>query len=57
MSTKDIFHVFMFCTLDIRECDGTHNCDTNAQCMEEQGSFSCQCNTGFTGNGTTCVGM
>ena len=42
--------------LDILECAGLP-CDTNAACMEEVGSFSCQCNSGFTGNGTTCEGM
>jgi hypothetical protein len=32
----------------------THPCDENATCTNNNGSFSCQCNTGFSGNGTSC---
>ena len=40
---------------DIDECtEGTHNCHANAQCMNNEGSFTCMCNPGFTGNGTSC---
>lgn len=42
------------CT-DVNECDeGTHNCHENANCSEVMGGFNCTCNTGFTGNGTSC---
>ena len=41
--------------LDIDEC-ATNNCDFNATCTNTPGSFTCTCNQGYTGNGTTCEG-
>lgn len=39
----------------IDECAaGSHNCDSNANCSDSEGSFSCSCSAGYTGNGTTC---
>ena len=44
--------------VDIDECkDGTHNCHIYAACFNTIGSFSCSCNTGYTGNGVYCKGM
>jgi hypothetical protein len=41
---------------DVDECaDGTDNCDVNAICTNTDGGFSCMCNVGFNGDGTTCV--
>lgn len=40
---------------DIDEC-ATNPCDTNANCTNSAGSFTCTCNTGYTGNGTFCEG-
>ena len=48
--------------LDKNECDdgvnplGTHNCDGNATCTNTEGSYSCECNGGYTGDGTSCDG-
>ena len=44
---------------DIDECasDDLNNCDDNASCSNTEGSFSCTCNIGFTGNGVTCDGL
>ncbi|XP_041108807.1 nidogen-1 [Polyodon spathula] len=34
---------------------GTHRCDTNAACRPGQGNqFTCECTTGFRGDGRTC---
>ena len=49
------------CYLDIDECTmNTHNCDeTLAECSNTpNGSFTCTCDAGYTGNGTTgtCIG-
>jgi hypothetical protein len=43
--------------LDINECTaGTGNCDANAACTNTAGSFTCACNTGYNGDGTSCKG-
>ena len=44
-------------TLDINECTTSkHNCNKNAKCTNTVGSFTCTCNTGYTGNGVSCNG-
>ena len=41
---------------DVNECDlGTDNCGVNAECIDKLGSFNCTCNTGFEGDGITCI--
>ena len=51
-----------FCT-DIDECQPhgdepkpRHNCDSNSQCTDTEGSFTCECLDGFEGDGVTCRG-
>ena len=44
---------------DINECNDTldmnlNTCDGNATCTDSFGGFSCECNPGFMGNGTSC---
>ena len=42
---------------DDDECqDGTHNCDSNAQCNNSAGSFTCACFQGYSGSGVVCSG-
>ena len=44
-------------TTDINECDqNMHSCDSNAICTNTNGSFTCNCNDGYTGDGMTCTG-
>ena len=45
-----------FTLIDIDECATTNNCDSNATCTNIPGFFTCTCNQGYTGNGTTCYG-
>ncbi|MDP6944876.1 MAG: EGF domain-containing protein [Myxococcota bacterium] len=33
---------------------GAHDCDPNATCSDDVGSFSCACNGGYLGSGTSC---
>ena len=48
---------FIFFFSDFDECaNNTDNCDVNAYCNNTVGSFNCTCNSGYTGNGTTCAG-
>ena len=41
---------------DLDECQVAQTgCDDNATCVNLPGSFECQCNPGFSGNGYNCV--
>ena len=42
--------------LDIDECI-SNPCITNATCKDGINSYTCTCNYGFTGDGTTCTGI
>ena len=44
--------------LDINECadDSLNDCHVNATCTETEGSYTCMCKDGYTGNGTFCKG-
>ena len=42
--------------LDINECESSP-CHPNATCTNAPGSFVCECVLGFSGNGSTCIGM
>ena len=42
------------CCLDVNECDlGEDDCDENARCLNTFGSFTCECNFGYMGSGST----
>ena len=36
---------------------GSDNCHPNATCLNTDGSYTCLCNVGFTGDGSTCTGI
>jgi len=41
--------------IDVDECAlGTDSCDSNATCANTYGSYTCECNTGYTGDGFVC---
>ena len=43
--------------IDINECTiETDGCDTNAACDDVDGSYTCTCNGGYTGDGFDCAG-
>ena len=45
---------FLLFFQDVNECL-EYPCNVNASCTDNEGSFTCQCNDGFTGNGMTCT--
>eukprot|EP00484_Ammonia_sp_Unknown_P005134 CAMPEP_0197075808 /NCGR_PEP_ID=MMETSP1384-20130603/211795_1 /TAXON_ID=29189 /ORGANISM="Ammonia sp." /LENGTH=610 /DNA_ID=CAMNT_0042514657 /DNA_START=150 /DNA_END=1982 /DNA_ORIENTATION=- len=41
---------------DVDECElETHSCDENADCTNTDGSYTCECNDGYGGDGYTCA--
>ena len=48
----------MYC-IDINEFSNTENsvCNENATCSDTQGSYWCECNDGFQGDGKICNGI
>ena len=50
-------HFCLFWKSDIDECSADSSiCDENASCNNTDGSYSCTCKQGFTGDGLTCNG-
>ena len=45
----------LFLVVDVDECD-TGVCSENADCTNTVGSYTCQCQSGFSGDGQTCTG-
>jgi hypothetical protein len=42
-------------SFDVNECLSSP-CDVNGECTNNVGSFICECNIGYSGNGFTCEG-
>ena len=54
-----IMHMCVSSFSDINECNRSdaHNCHGNADCINNNGSFSCLCSTGYSGDGVfKCTG-
>lgn len=49
---------FISVLLDINECDieNAPDCDVNAVCNNNQGSYVCTCKGGFYKDGQNCIG-
>ena len=57
LMSKVFFILPYFVVVDIDECGtNVHNCDGNAQCTNTPGTFTCACNSGYNGDGTSCSG-
>ncbi len=49
------FFMFTICYFpDVDECLN-NPCHINASCTDNEGSFDCQCNVGFSGDGVNCT--
>ena len=48
--------LWYYSPVDIDECANGTLCDFNAMCINEMGSYFCDCNIGYTGNGVLCQG-
>ena len=43
---------------DVDECSvRSHDCSKNAECLNIEGGYNCQCSIGYTGNGKVCEGI
>ena len=53
---NSILEMDIYSCVDIDECnDGTDTCNVdNAACTNTDGSYTCKCNAGYTGDGETC---
>ena len=40
--------IYMYCVLDTNECDNSP-CGPNGDCLNTQGSFTCNCQPGYEG--------
>ena len=50
--------LFSSFSIDIDECSADSSpCDQNTDCSNSDGSYSCTCKQGFTGDGVSCSGM
>ena len=38
------------------ECSARHQCDSSATCHNTDGSYTCTCDSGYSGDGRTCYG-
>ena len=47
----------LFNPSDKNECETEKPCDINAVCSNSDGSFVCDCDSGFSGDGITCTGI
>ena len=43
--------------LDVNECLSNSTCDANATCNNTEGSYTCTCDSGYSGDGISCDGM
>jgi len=56
LSDVDSVYTVLSMYADINECERDEdNCHQNANCTNTEGSYTCSCNLGYTGDGVTCT--
>ena len=50
----NVCHINIFS--DINECGSADSCDVNSNCTNTDGSYTCSCLPGYSGDGITCSG-
>ena len=46
------------CFTDIDECvEATDKCSSDADCVDTHGSYDCECQAGYRGDGIYCEGL
>ena len=45
------------CEIHKSETQVRHRCASNANCTDTEGSYQCECHTGFSGDGIQCTGL
>ena len=54
---NNLLMVFFLLFTDIDECAlNTDDCGEKGYCVNTRGTYGCQCNPGYEGNGKTCGG-
>ena len=49
--------IIIFLIIDGMDCTlGLDDCDEQATCIDTIGSYTCNCNSGWTGDGLSCEG-
>ena len=52
------FHAYYYLESDVDVClEGNHNCSKYARCKNSHRGYSCECFTGFNGDGKICTRM
>ena len=47
----------MYLISDVDECTiDSHSCDSHAECINTPGNFTCECQSGYAGDGMICNG-
>jgi len=52
---RPLLCLITFVIADINECATVNLCDGNAICENTNGSYTCQCSSGWTGDGYNCT--
>ena len=58
MSRRNALNLQNYISSDVDECSDSslNKCQENATCTNTIGGYTCTCNNGLEGNGTSCTG-